>query len=96
MLKGGFQVKYGAKFIDGVLNLQNLRNIPAFHLALKKDDLIDLADSLESEQISAKEVELLNKLKQSLAHQTETYAKLDLHPALRRSIENFSQFLENF
>lgn len=96
MLKGGFQVKYGAKFIDGNLNLQSLRNIPAFYLSLEKDDLTDLADSLESNQISEKEVLLLNKLKESLLVQKEKYAALDLAAPLRNNIEKFSQFLENF
>jgi hypothetical protein len=96
MLKGGFQVKYGAKFVNGALSLQSLRNIPAFYLALKKEDLDDLVESLASDQVSEKEIELLNKLKQSLTSQAEKYAKLDLHPVLRRSIEKFSQFLDNF
>lgn len=96
MLKGGFQVKYGAKFINGALSLQSLRDIPAFYLALKKDDLIDLADSLESGQVSEKEVELLNKLKESLISQKKTYETLNLSRPLRKNIEKFSQFLENF
>jgi len=96
MLKGGFRVKYGAKFIDGALSLQSLRNIPAFYLSLKKEDLMDLIQSLESDQVSNKEEEVLDNLKTSLIDQKDRYANLNLSPHLRKNIKKFSQFLENF
>lgn len=96
MSKGGFLVKYGAKFIDGNLNLQSLRNVPAFYLSLKKDDLIDLVDFLDSDQISEKEEQLINKLRESLLAQIETYATLNLATPLRKNIEKFGRFLESF
>lgn len=94
MEKGGFQVKYGAKFDQGNLSLASLKNIPAFYLSLDKAELVKLSENLEDENTSESEKELFKKLKASLLAQVNSYAKLSLNRDLLSNINSFKAFLE--
>lgn len=96
MLKGGFRVKYGAKFNKGKLILTGLQNIPAFYLSLDKEELAKLSELLELDTISETEKKLFNKLKKSLLAQVDSYEKLTLAQPLLENINAFKIFLESW
>lgn len=95
MVKGGFQVKYGARFKDGNLSLESLKNVPAFYLSLNKEDLVKLSGCLESEEITKEEQGLFQSLKDSLLTQVSSYEKLPLSEPLQENIKIFKNFLSS-
>lgn len=97
MAKGGFQVKYGAKFKNSKLFLQNLKNIPAFYLSLSKSELQVLFQALKSDDFESNDYKnLFLRLKNSLLAQQRQYDQLDLKPNLRQNLIKFGDFLNNY
>jgi len=70
--KGGVQIKYGASLENGRLVPSSIKNVPAFYLSLSKEELKDLLEALvdQGEAISAVEINIFNKLLDSLKEQT--------------------------
>lgn len=95
MEKGGFQIKYGAKFKDAKLSLESLKNIPAFYLSMDKTDLVKLSSYIKDGGNNPVEQELFLKLKNSLLNQVQSYAQLSLAKELQNSIKDFQLFLES-
>lgn len=71
MSKGGAQLKYGAKMLDGQLVRSEVKNIPAFYMSLSKVELGELLDSLKNNPdiTGAPEQKIFTKLINSLEEQ---------------------------
>jgi hypothetical protein len=71
MEKGGAEIKYGATMENGRLVRSAIKNVPAFYLALSKEELKELLESLAKgdTDISEIEVHIFNKLLNSLEEQ---------------------------
>jgi len=86
MNKGGAQLKYGAKMLDGQLVRSEVKNIPAFYMSLSKVELGELLDSLKnnSDMTGALEEKIFSKLINSLEEQA---AKQNLNKSLQIKTE---------
>ena len=99
MLGGGARIKYGATCRpDGKLVRKELGHIPLFYFALSKAELNDLLKSLTANPASASpdqtEKSIYAKLINSLQQQPKHYIyNKDLHPQLRKNLENFQMSL---
>lgn len=70
--KGGAELKYGAKLEQGKLVRSAVKNVPAFYLALKPEDLSELLADLKTsgQEITAVEARIFDKLIVSLEEQS--------------------------
>jgi hypothetical protein len=96
MLRGGAQVKYGARVEKSILYLESLKNIPAFYLSLEKNELLNLCESLEKEEATAGERALLANLQTSLDEQIKSYESLSLSPSLKHNLNTFQESLKSW
>ncbi len=96
MEKGGFKVKYGARFKNGELSLESLKHIPAFYLSMNKDDLLKLSSYIKEDGGELVEQELFIKLKDSLLKQVKSYEQLSLVRPLQENIKIFQHFLKSW
>ncbi len=96
ILNGGVVVKYGACVEKGTLRLGELKNIPAFYLSLEKNELANLCESLEQEEVTVNERNLLTHLKTSLGEQIKSYESLPLSPELRLNFNTFQESLKSW
>jgi len=96
MLKGGFRLKYGARFQDASLLRDSLKAIPAFYLSLKKEELVTLVNGLESEDKMDSEQVIFSRLQTSLLEQISSYETLNLDPSLQANIDNFKTVINNW
>lgn len=96
MEKGGFQVKYGAKFKDGKIIFESLKNIPAFYLSVDKNDFVKLSSYINGDRDNFAEQELFLKLKHSLLNQVQSYGQLSLNKDLQENIKDFQHFLKSW
>ncbi len=73
--KGGAEIKYGATLENDQLVRSHIKNVPAFYLALSKDELKELLEVLANKNtvITEVEINIFNKLLDSL----ETQASQD-------------------
>ena len=100
MLAGGARIKYGAVFNkQGELERASRSYLPAFYLALTKDDLNELLPALTNNQPSSQEEEVLNKifsnLSSSLQEQLAELSKeTNLDQRLEKNLGNFQASLE--
>jgi hypothetical protein len=72
MSKGGATVKYGATMLDGKLVRDEVKNVPAFYMALSKEELNELLESIKNNAIDINEIDkkIFTKLISSLAEQS--------------------------
>ena len=77
MLAGGARIKYGAVFNkQGELERASRSYLPAFYLALTKDDLNELLPALTNNQPSSQEEEVLNKIFSNLSSSIWQYSAI--------------------
>lgn len=96
MKNGGARLKYGATVVGNRLERRPLRNIPAFYLALTKEDLVKILAALKSGgNVSHEEENIFNHLSESLKKQFTALAeRQDLFPELAANLEKFKNSLE--
>jgi hypothetical protein len=96
MLNGGARLKYGATIKEGRLERCPLKNIPAFYLALTKEDLNNALEALAAGNgAGPAENKIFNSLIASLDRQFEIFAaRPDLPVELKTNLNKFKDSLE--
>ncbi|MFA4999759.1 MAG: hypothetical protein WC545_00125 [Patescibacteria group bacterium] len=96
MLNGGARLKYGATIKEGRLERCSLKNIPAFYLALTKEDLNNALEALAAGEAAGQaENKIFNSLIASLDKQFEIFAvRPDLPAELKANLDKFKDSLE--
>lgn len=96
MLSGGASLRYGATIKEGKLERVALQHLPAFYLALTKDELSDLLVSLCGEKENDSESKIFNRFTTSLEEQIKKSQKLNLHPELKNNFLAAEGLLNQF
>lgn len=96
MESGGAKIKYGATIEDGELIRKKLKNIPAFYVAISKEELNELLLALKSDspEPSQSEKKVFVKLLNSLQNQSTQTENWDLDPALVDNLNKFKESLD--
>lgn len=90
--KGGAEIRYGLKLVDGKLTRASLKGVPVFYLGLESTELVELVKGL-GENNAQKTNEIFEKLLASLAIQHTELKKSASTPDFNKRLESFGQSL---
>jgi hypothetical protein len=94
--KGGVNLKQGLSFkADGSLEIKDLHNLPAFYLAISKNDLEFLLENLNTDEVQMNETEknLIFKFIKSIEEQLYSFKDSNLNTKLENNILEFEKSL---
>lgn len=90
--RGGSQIRYGLKLIDGKLTRANLENVPVFYLGLESGELMELVRGL-GEGSSEKKDRIFKKLILSLETQRSELENSASSSVFRAKLTSFGKSL---
>ncbi len=93
--RGGAEVAYGLKFVDGKLVRGPLKGVPVFYLSLKTEELLDLEEGLAKND-REKTDKIFQLLLNSLSSQCEELKGYTRIPEFKAKLSAFQQTISTF